>query len=307
MPLRAPIGGELVRALIIGIDSAIGRGLAEALVGRGDTVFGTTRRSAEACGEHRFLLDLEAPEAVRAALPATDITVFCAAKSRFADCRAAPDVARRVNVEVPLTLARRLVGQGSRVLVLSTSAVFDGSRPHRRADEPTGAASLYGRLKAEVETGFLALGAPASVLRLTKLVTPQAPLFANWLAALGSGRSIRAFADLPFCPVAMDDVVASLLAAIDDAGGAIYQVSAKDDLTYFEAARHLAFRIGAARGLVEPARARDHGIPPEEILAHTSLDTARLSGLTGFSPAPPLAVLDAAFGLASAAPLQAAG
>jgi dTDP-4-dehydrorhamnose reductase len=295
-----------VRALILGIDSAIGQALAAALVRRGDTVLGTTRRSATVDGERRLLLDLEAPEAVRAALPACDIVVFCAAKARFADCRTAPDLARRVNVVVPLALATRLVGEGSRVMLLSTSAVFDGSSPRRRAEDRTGAASLYGRLKAEAETGFLALGAAASVMRLTKLVTPQVPLFAGWIAGLAGNQRIRAFADLRFCPVGMNEVTGALLAAIDDGGAGIYQVSASDDIAYAEAAHHLASRIGADPDLVDAARARDHGIPPEEILAHTSLDTARLSALTGFCPPPPLAVLDAVLTPPSAA-LRAVG
>jgi dTDP-4-dehydrorhamnose reductase len=296
-----------VRALIIGIDSAIGQGLAEVLVQRGDGVSGTTRRRGEAQGESRFLLDLEAQAATRTALPAADIVVFCAARSRFAECRADPGSARRVNVEAPLALAHRFVAAGSRVLLLSTSAVFDGGRPHRRAEDPTGAASLYGRLKAEAEAGFLALGVAASVLRLTKLVTVQVPLFAGWIAALGQSRRVRAFADLRFCPVAMDDVTDALLAAIDDAGGGIYQVSASDDIAYAEAARHLACRIGADPDLVEAAQARDHGIPPEEILAHTSLDTARLSALTGFRPPSPFAVLDAVFVLPTPSRLETVG
>jgi dTDP-4-dehydrorhamnose reductase len=296
-----------MRVLIVGIDSAIGQALGVALTQRGDSVVGTTRRAATAEAGQRVWLDLEAPDAARVALPAVDVAVFCAARARFADCRAAPDRARRINVEMPLALARRLVGAASRVLLLSTSAVFDGTRPHRRAEEATGAASLYGRLKAEAEGGFLALGAAASVLRLTKLVTPQAPLFADWVAALADNRRIRAFADLRFCPVAMKDVTDALLAAIDDTGGGIYQVSGSADITYAAAARHLAFRIGAAAYLVEAARAADHGIPREEILAHTSLDTARLSALTGFRPPSPLAVLDAVFKPVSAGVLQAAG
>jgi dTDP-4-dehydrorhamnose reductase len=296
-----------MRALIIGVDSAIGQALAEALAGRGDTVFGTTRRAETIDGGCRLWLDLETPDARRAALPDVDIALFCAAKARFADCRASPEIARRVNVEAPLALAQRLAEEGSRVLLLSTSAVFDGSRPYRRAEEPTGAASLYGRLKAEAEAGFLELGGGASVLRLTKLVTSQVPLFAGWIAALADNQRVRAFADLRFCPVAMDDVIGALLAAIDDESGGIYQVSGSDDITYGKAARHLAFRIGAAPHLVEAARAVDHGIPFEEVLAHTSLDTARLSALTGFRPPAPLAVLDAILAAHSLAPLRAAG
>lgn len=281
-----------MRALIVGIDGMIGRALGEALTARGDAVFGTTRRAGTADREHRFQLDLATPDAGDASLPAVDMAIFCAAKARYAECRADPALARRVNVENTLALARRLAAGGSRVLLLSTSAVFDGSLPHRRAEEFPKTASLYGRLKGEAEAGFMALGRAASILRLTKIVTPQLPLFAEWIAALAAGQAIRAFADLRFCPLGLDDVVGALLAAIDDGGEGIYQVSGAADIVYADAARHLARRLGARLSLVEDARAIDHGIPPEEILAHTSLDTARLSVLTGFRPPDPHAVLD---------------
>ena len=297
----------MLRVLIIGIDSVIGQALGEALTARGDTVFGTTRRPAGARHADRVPLDLATSEAANAALPAADIAVFCAAKARFAECRTDPEIARRVNVDNTVALARRLIEEGSRVLLLSTSAIFDGSRPRRQAEEPTGAASLYGKLKAEAEAGFLKLGNAASVLRLTKLVTPQVPLFADWIATLAAGRSIRAFADLRFCPVPLDHVVTALLAAIDDRGGGIYQVSGSDDIAYADAARHLALRLGAVADLVETARAADHDIPPEEILAHTSLDTSRLSALTGFRPPSPFAVLDSVFALVRAERLEPTG
>jgi dTDP-4-dehydrorhamnose reductase len=297
----------MLRVLIIGIDSVIGQALGQALTERGDTVFGTTRRAATVDGRRRLWLDLERVEAPQTALPAADIAVFCAAKARYAECRLNPVLARDLNVEATVGLARRLVDQGSRVLLLSTSAVFDGSRPHRRAEEPTGSASLYGSLKAEAEAGVIALGATASVLRLTKLVTPQVPLFAGWVAALAAGRQVRAFADLRFCPLALDHVVTALLAAIDDRGGGIYQVSGSEDISYAEAARHLAFRLHAPSYLVEVASAADHGIPPGEILAHTSLDTSRLSALTGFRPPSPFAVLDSVFALVRAERLEPTG
>lgn len=286
-----------MRALIIGIDGTIGRALGDALAADGGTVYGTTRRDGPAIGSsQRLRLDLAAPDAADTPLPQVDVAVFCAAMARFADCREQPDLAHRVNVAGPLALARRLVGAGSRVVLLSTSAVFDGSRPHRREDEAPCPTTAYGWLKAEAEAGFLGFGAAASVLRLTKVVTPDMPLLAGWMAALSAGRSVEAFADLRFCPLALEDVLDALLAVIrngDDGG--VRHVSGSSDVSYAEAARHLAHSRGADPRLVRPTLAIEHGIQPAEILVHTSLGTSRLSALTGFRPPAPETVLDAAF------------
>lgn len=292
--------------LIIGINSAIGQAFAKALVERGDIVHGTTRREPAISSYPSVFLDLAAPDAMRTALPAADVAVFCAAMARFADCRAEPGRAHHVNVEAPVALARRLLDRGTRVVLLSTGAVFDGRRPRRHADEPTCPTSAYGRLKVEAEAQFLALGSAASVLRLSKVLTPQLPLFSGWLSAFSQNQRVQAFTDLHFCPLPMADVVGALLALISDGGG-IYQASGSDDIAYSEAARHLARRNGADPRLVDPRCAADHGIPSEEILRYTSLDTCRLSALTGFNPPSPFAVLNSVFSPPEASALRAVG
>jgi dTDP-4-dehydrorhamnose reductase len=291
--------------LIIGIDSAIGLALANTLVTRGDIVCGTTRRDPPISPYPTMFLDLAAPDAVRADLPAADVAVFCAAMARFAECRAAPDRAHHVNVVIPVGLGHRLLAGGSRVVLLSTSAVFDGRRPCRRPDEPTCPKSAYGWLKAEAEKEFLAPGAAASVLRLSKVLTPEMSLFTGWIAAFGQNRPVRAFTDLYFCPLSMSDAIRALLAVIDDGAGGIYHVSGSDDIAYSDAARHLARRHGGDPCLLEPGRAAASGVPAEEILRHTSLDTARLSALTGFRPQPALSVLDNVFARVATPPRRA--
>ena len=285
-----------MRALIIGIDGTIGRALGDALAADGATVYGTTRREASAAaGDRRIRLDLAAPNAADVPLPEVDVAVFCAAMARFADCREQPELTYRVNVATPLPLARRIVAAGARIVLLSTSAVFDGSLPHRREDDVACPTTAYGRLKAEAEAGFLGLGAAAAVLRLTKIVTPDMPLLAGWVAALSARCPVEAFADLRFCPLVLEDAVDALLAVIREGTGGVWHVSGSNDISYAEAARHLAKSHGADLRLVRQTRACEHGIPADEILTHTSLDTARLTALTGFRPPTPETVLDATF------------
>jgi dTDP-4-dehydrorhamnose reductase len=283
----------LVSTLIVGADSEIGSALAGALVRRGDAVIGTTRRRSPA--SHQFFLDLAAPDAASADLPQADVVVFCAAIAKFSECRNDPDRAYRVDVATPVALARRLTAAGTRVVLLSTSAVFDGRVPHRRADDATCPKSAYGRFKAKAEAGLLDLGTAASVLRLTKVIAPRMPLFAGWAENLRRGYPIRAFSDLYFCPIGLHEAVEALLTVIDDQQGGIYQVSGGDDLSYAEAAHYLAHWLNADPGSIETGLATDHGVPCEEILRHTSLDTRRLSALTGFSPRSPQSVLTGAW------------
>ncbi len=277
-----------MRVLIIGADGAIGKALGVGLESRGHTVIGTTRRGALSASKERIFLDLAAPSLPK--LPQTDVAVICAAMSRFADCRNAPDLAHRVNVTVPLKIAMDVKGHGGRVLLLSSSVVFDCLRPHVKGDAPTAPRTDYGRLKADAEAGVLGLG--GSVLRLTKVVTPETGTLVDWILALRQGRSVRAFQDHRFCPISLHDVIDGMTRVIEQPEAGVFQLSGAEDISYADAARHLADRLGVLSSRVEGSFAVESGIPGNEVTAFTSLDTSRLSALTGFVPPTPRAVID---------------
>jgi dTDP-4-dehydrorhamnose reductase len=280
-----------MRALVVGADALVGRALAEALRTRGDEVVGTTRRAERVVLGETMLLDLAAPEPVIADLPDADVAFLCAAMTRFADCRASPELAERVNFRAPVALAAQLLDRGTRPILLSTSAVLDGQAPKMAADRPRLGKSAYGRWKGEAESAILGLDENATVVRLTKILTPGMPLFETWLRALKAGSAISAFDGHRIAPIELHHAVEALLATADRGNGGIYQVSGAEDVSYHEIACHLAKRIGALPSLVQAASAADT-LPLEEITAHTSLDTGRLTELSGFTPPEPLEVLD---------------
>jgi dTDP-4-dehydrorhamnose reductase len=156
--------------------------------------------------------------------------------------------------------------------------------------------SLYGRLKAEAEAHLLALGSRVSVLRLTKVVKPNAGLLSDWIRTLGEGGRVRAFDDHRFSPLTVTHVVDALTALVEIGEGGIYHVSGAQDLSYAEAARFLARQIGVPDQLVEALRAVESGLFEDDLTPFTSLATTRLSHLTGFVPPEPLEVLQAAYG-----------
>lgn len=275
------------RALIIGADSVIGAALKPHLEQNGWSVAGTSRRNDSSA----LFLDLAADDVASTELPAVDVAFFCASMSRFAECREQPELTRHVNVIAPVGLATQLVAAGTRVVLLSTSAVFDGLQPFSTIDRPACPTSAYGRQKAEAEAHFLALGGQATVLRLTKVIHDGFPLFAKWREQLSQGASIRAFSDLTIAPVLPEHVTTALEAVTRDTHGGIFHVSGAKDLSYFEAGHLLADQMGVDAALVYPAKSAEAALPPDEVLAFTSLNCARLTALSGFQPPKPQAIL----------------
>lgn len=283
-----------MRAIVLGADGQIGRALAKALQRRNAVVLSTTRRTTPHSSS-RLRIDLADPDLHETALPEADVAYFCAAMTGFAACRRNRDLAHRVNVAAPSALARRLAAKGTRVVLLSTNAVFNLQTPQVPAATRPSPRTIYGALKAEAEALFAALGTAASILRLTKVLTPELALFTGWIDALCRGGQITAFSDMRVAPIALDDAVAALLAIADDGSGGIYQVSGAKDISYFEAACHLARGAGVAGERVIEQRAADAGIAPEELSISSSLDTSRLAALTGWAPPDPFAVIDSVY------------
>jgi dTDP-4-dehydrorhamnose reductase len=136
--------------------------------------------------------------------------------------------------------------------------------------------SIYGKTKSEGEDSVLKVGDRISVLRLTKVVHENLPIFKKWAELLKQEKNIQAFTDLYFCPILIEDVIKALIAIGKKGEGGIYQVSGESDISYYEAAILLANILGVNPALVHPSISSHSGLSQENILRHTSLDTSSL-------------------------------
>lgn len=283
-----------MKALIIGGDGAIGRALNEKLESRQDTVFFTTRRSMLPHG-NALRLDLASSDAETIRLPQVHIAFFCAAITGFAACRNDRQLAERVNFSAPSVLARRLVEAGSRVVFLSSNAVFDWSEPHVPARREPHPVTEYGHFKAKAEKEFAALGSAASILRLSKVLRSDDSLFGGWIDDLKKEKRINAYTDHCFAPISLADTIEALVAISGRPVSGMFQMSGARDISYFDAARRLASLTNADPKLVVSIKAADNGVRANEIIRNSTLDSSRITALTGWKPRDPLSVIDDVF------------
>ena len=127
------------------------------------------------------------------------------------------------------------------------------------------------------------------------MLTPGDGLFNNWIDDLSQERSVTAFSDHHMAPVTLNDAVAALLAISRSSEGGVFQISGAHDVSYYEAALHLASRLGVERHRVIEARASENGVLPEEIIRYSSLETSRIAALTGWKAPDPYSVIDEVF------------
>ena len=283
-----------MRALIIGGDGAIGHALKQRLDSRQDTVFFTTRRSMPAQG-NALHLDLASPDVETTRLPQVDVAYFCAAITGFAACRNNKELAEPVNFYAPSALARRLAGAGSRVVFLSSNAVFDFSEPHVPASREPSPRTEYGLFKAKAEKEFSALGPVASIVRLSKVLRSDDRLFTGWIDDLIQKKNITAFSDHHLAPISLAEAIEGLVAISQSPDGGMFQMSGARDISSFDAARRLASLTNTDPKLVVSIKAADSGVPANEIIRNSTLDSSRITALTGWAPRDPLSVIDVVF------------
>ena len=154
--------------------------------------------AADFAALQRLVLDVF-PEAV----------VNCAAISSPADVDANPELANRLDAELPETLAVLADHVNARFIHLSTDMVFDGSAaPYRNTDIPN-PTTLYGQLKLLAEKRVLKVSAPTSVvLRLSHVsgnsLTTRRSLHEKLLRAWARGERTALREDEIKCPLSAE-------------------------------------------------------------------------------------------------------
>jgi dTDP-4-dehydrorhamnose reductase len=281
--------------LIIGADGLLGGRLRRHWRERGEHVFATTFLPLED-NEQVTKLDLEKPAAEWPALPKAQSAVICAALTNLDFCRRNPGPSRHINVVQTITLAERLIEQGTFVLFISSNLVFDGTKPRREANDSFCPMTEYGRQKAEAETALARFGGErTAVVRLTKVVHEGLPLLRGWRDSLAQRKPITAFSDFVCSPIGLAPVVRAIAAIADQQAPGVWQLSGSDDISYVAMASHLAAKWGAPASLVQSAAAATANQSLEHLPANTTLDAVPASRTLGFEIMEPLRALDQAF------------
>ena len=283
------------KVLIVGGDSEIAKAAATHLRAVSFDVAATTRKHDRITAARPFL-DLARPVDEWPIPDGLAAACFCAAIARLADCARDPEGSARVNVGGTVALSDRLLACGVPVLFLSTDKVFDGSIPLVPAETPTCPVSEYGRQKAEAEAALserMRAGAPVSILRLAKVVSPGMELLRQWIASLRTGKPIRAFDDMMMAPTPVARVAEAIERLLSEPKAGIFQLTGPRDIAYSEVALHLAHRIGADPALVEAVSAYSAGLPPGSTAPFTTLDSSGLRERFAIETPDALEVIDA--------------
>jgi len=281
------------RVLIVGADAAVGSALHARLVELEVEVTPTTRRQPLKRGWVNC--DLSTIDETWLPPAPVDVAFLCAAYARLKFCEDDPEQSRGINVNGILQIAKNLTESGTFVVFLSTNQALGGQQPNLSEDAPYKPINEYGRQKAEVEQRLLERGKTIAIARLTKVLSPNDPLFSQWKLDLEKGKPIMPFTDMAFAGVSMECALKSLICIGGSQEGGMWHVSAPNDVSYVDVAEYLALLWGQDTKLIRPVSALDCGIPQSFLPKFSSLNSSRLKNSFGIIPAASLAMLSEIF------------
>lgn len=282
--------------LVIGGEGFLGESIVTNLRMLGKSVITTllnTQNEQEPC----IYLDLSTDITFWEVPKNVEVAFFCSAITSIDECRLHSEESKMINVDNTIALSSKLVREGASIIFPSTNLVFDGRMPNMKIDDPVCPCTEYGRQKAAAESGLMSLGQNVAIVRFTKIFGPQTPFIRNWIKQLKDRKVIHPFSDMFLSPVSIDFALKVLIEVADRKSFGIWHVSANEDITYENLARHLARKIGVSQQYVQPTTVNGSGLEFESIPKHTTLDTSRIENELGFIVPKALDAIDSLFGL----------
>ena len=222
--------------LIIGADSKVGSALVQNWIGKGLDFQGTSRRNTSESENIFFdLSDFESSSLRKD----YDKIVLCAAVTDMNYCENNPKESHAVNVDAVKKIFDFFC-DSKQIILLSSSQVFDGSKPFRQPHDKKNPINEYGKQKSAMEDIALAYE-NATILRLSKIVDKKDELFQNWTKDLLYSISATS----------LKKVISKINALLEKEFFGVFHCEGKKDQPYYEFAKDLAASLDRPVSLVK--------------------------------------------------------
>ncbi|WP_328907565.1 sugar nucleotide-binding protein [Streptomyces sp. NBC_00234] len=150
-----------------------------------------------------------------------------------------------VTAEGPVRLARVAAEYGSRLVHVSSDAVFSGARVHYDETCLPDPVTPYGAAKAAAETGVLVVHPQATVARTSLIIGHGRSVHEHAVHRLAAGtRDGALFTDDIRCPVHVADLAAALLELASSDAAGIHHLAGSDAVSRHELGVLIARRDG---------------------------------------------------------------
>lgn len=202
--------------------------------------------------------DLTAQGAVEQLIDDTDPdwVINCAALANIDTCESEPELAKKLNIDLPEKLASYVARGGARLVHISTDAVFDGTRGDYTEDDQPNPLSVYASTKLKGERSVMAANAEAVVARVNLFgwsLSGKRSLAEWFFNNLSAGNSIMGFTDVYFCPLLVNDLAKLILEILERKFQGLYHVVSSECSNKYNFGVNIARLFDFDSSLIKPA------------------------------------------------------
>lgn len=193
-----------------------------------------------------FILDSAQPEWL----------INCAALADLEACEENPDLARRLNIDLPVQMAKACKARGISFVHTSTDAVFDGEKDGFYTEEdipnPLG---IYAKTKLDGERAVLSENENAIVTRVNFYgwsLGGRRSLAEFFFRNLTNNKSMSGFTDVVFCPMLVNDTARVLVKMLKKRMSGLYHLVGPQAMSKYQFGVEIARKFNLEEREISP-------------------------------------------------------
>ncbi len=182
--------------------------------------------------------------------------INCAALADLEACEDNPDLARRLNIDLPAQMAKACKARGISFVHISTDAVFDGEKDgfytEEDAPNPLG---VYSKTKLDSEYAVFSENENAIVARVNFYgwsLGGRRSLAEFFFHNLTNNKSMSGFTDVVFCPMLVNDTSRILVKMLKKKLSGLYHLVGVQAMSKYQFGVEVARRFSLKEGEISP-------------------------------------------------------
>ncbi len=184
-----------------------------------------------------------------------DLIIHCAALIDVDYCEEHPEEAQETNALISTLITRKAKQIKARLIHISTDSVFNGVKGDYSEGDTTKPISVYGRTKLQAEQKVMSILPTACIVRTVIYGWNYQDKFslAEWMIhKLSHGEKLRAFKDVRFSPILVNDLAEILFELEEKRYAGTIHIASREACSKFEFAKSIAKIFNLDHTLIEP-------------------------------------------------------
>ena len=246
------------RILITGGSGLLAINWAQTVKNRFLLTLGLHKREVFVAGVETVQLDLDSPEFLLRSFEKfyPDVIIHTAGLTNVETCERDQDLARHVNINLAVNVAKVCESSGIKLVHISTDHLFSGRDSLIDETYPVCPVNFYGKTKAEAEARVLEINPQSLVVRTnfygwgTDYRRSFSDLIIDTLRSNGNNEKLTLYKDVFYTPILAESVITAVHEMIDHEAYGIYHLVGDTRISKYEFGLLLADEFNLDKSLI---------------------------------------------------------